>query len=109
MRVLPLLLPLVVLLFGGLPILLLTRRGPRARLAGARPRALVAWWLLAALPWIAVWTWIARDGRFTIEVDGALDAARAVAAAVLALLVLVSLPAAVVTATWVRLRGADPD
>ena len=108
MRALPLVLPLVVLLFGGLPILLLTRRGPRARIAGARPGALLASWLLAALPWIAVWTWIVRGGRFTIAVDGPLDAARAIAAAVLALLVLVSLPSAVVTATWLRLRAADP-
>ena len=109
MNVLPLVLPLVVLLFGGVPILLLTRRGPRARLAAARPRTLAAWWLLAALPWIAVWTWILRDGTFTIEIDGTLDAVRATAAALLALLALVSLPAAVVTATWLRFRSADAE
>ena len=109
MNVLPLVLPLVVLVFGGLPVLALTRRGPRARLAAAPPGALAAWWLLAALPWIAAWTWILRGRTFTIDVNGTADTVRAVAAAVLALLVLVSLPAAVVTATYVRLRAAHPD
>jgi len=105
--VIALALALVVLLFGGVPILLLTRRGRRERVAAVRPRALAAWWLLAALPWIAAWTWMLRGGTATIEIDGAADAARAIAATVLALLVLVSLPTAVVTATWLRLRGED--
>lgn len=107
MTVIALVLALVVLLFGGIPILLLTRAGPRARLAAVRPRALAAWWLLAALPWIAAWTWILRGDTFTIAIEGTADAVRAIAAAVLALLVLVSFPTAVVTATWLRLRGAD--
>ena len=109
MNVLPLVLPVVILLFGGLPILLLTRRGARARLAAVRPRTLGAWWLLAALPWIAVWTWILRDGSYTVEIEGTLDAVRAIVAALLALLALVSLPTAVVTATWLRLREPAPE
>ena len=107
MTALPLLLPLVVLVFGGVPILLLTRRGVRPRLAAAPPRALAAAWLLAALPWIAVWTWILRDGTFTVAIEGPVDATRAIVAALLALVVLVSLPAAVATATYLRVRGAE--
>ena len=98
---------LVVLVFGGIPVLLLTRPARRARLAATRPRTLAAWWLLAALPWAAAWTWILRGGRFTVEVTTTPELVRAVTATVLALLVLVSLPAAVLTATWLRLRAAD--
>jgi len=106
-RALPLVLPFVILLFGGVPVLLLTRPARRARLAVAPRRALAAWWLLAAMPWIAAWWWILRGSIFTIDVASTTDRLRVAAAAVLALLVLVSLPAAVVTATWLRVRGPD--
>lgn len=95
----------LLLLLAALPAWAVARPARAARIRGAGKGRVALWWLAAVAPWTALWLVFVTSTTISIHADTVGETAALAAAGLVAYLLLVAVPVAVLTATVIWMAG----